>query len=251
MYKYKVYFIEIMNILDFDFTIKQDQFDIVKKILTNDKQRKYLIDGNIGAGKTTLVKLLETSLNSQGIKTKAIFEPVDVWRNVGALQYFYDDIVNHSYEFQTFTFITRIKNVIEDILNNQDAEIYLFERHIWSDRYIFGALLKEQFGDVRFKMYEMWWDMWAYIFPLKATKWILLDTDVITAYKRIAERNREEEKTNISMEYLMKLNIKQHEFYNNLIIKNENVLIIQNVLMSNDFIHNKEYLDNIEQLILK
>ena len=44
MYKYKVYFIEIMNILDFDFTIKQDQFDIVKKILTNDKQRKYLID---------------------------------------------------------------------------------------------------------------------------------------------------------------------------------------------------------------
>ena len=91
--------------LDFDFGLKQEELARVQSILTNTTQRKYLIDGNIGAGKTTLVNLLETHFNAQGIKTKAILEPVDIWRETGALQYFYGDIPGRAYEFQTFTFI--------------------------------------------------------------------------------------------------------------------------------------------------
>ena len=235
--------------LDFDFGVKQEDLAKVQQILTNTTQRKYLIDGNIGAGKTTLVKLLEAYLNGQGIKAKAILEPVDIWRETEALQYFYGDIAGRSYEFQTFTFITRIKRVIEDILVNPDAEVYLFERHIWSDRYIFGALLKEQFGPVRLRMYEMWWDMWAYIFPLKPTKWVLLDTDVETAFQRIGIRNRGEEKSGVSKDYLAQLHTKHHEFYDALTSKNEKTEIISSELMSCNFIENETDLQMIASIV--
>lgn len=235
--------------LDFDFGVKQEELARVQQILKNTTQRKYLIDGNIGAGKTTLVKLLEAYLNGQGIKAKAILEPVDIWRESAALQYFYGDIAGRAYEFQTFTFITRIKRVINDILANPDAEVYLFERHIWSDRYIFGALLKEQFGPVRLQMYEMWWDMWAYIFPMKPTKWILLDTDVDTACHRITTRNRGEETSGISRDYLSQLHTKHHQFYTALIAKGENTEIISSEIMKLNFIDNEADLQLIASIV--
>ena len=236
--------------LDFDFGLKQEELARVHAILKNTTQRKYLIDGNIGAGKTTLVKLLESHFNSQGIKTKAILEPVDIWRETGALQYFYGDIPGRAYEFQTFTFITRIQRVFTDILETPDAEIYLFERHIWSDRYVFGALLKEQFGPVRKQMYEMWWNMWAHIFPLRPTKWILLDTDVDTAYHRIEIRNRGEEKSGVSREYLGQLHTKHHEFYDALTTQSQPIEIISSELMSENFITDNTKLEIIANLVI-
>lgn len=236
--------------LDFDFGIKQEQIALVQSILKNPKQKKILVDGNIGAGKTTLVKLLEAYYNEKGLKTKAILEPVDIWRESGALQYFYGDISGRSYEFQTFTFITRIKRVFEDILSCPNADIYIFERHIWSDRYIFGALLKEQFGEVRLKMYEMWWDMWAYIFPLEGRQWVLLATDVDTSYKRIAIRNRGEETSSVSREYLQQLHDKHKEFYDSLHTNNENTKIVSADIMETDFIRERVYLEYIGDFII-
>ena len=237
--------------LDFNFGLKQDELARVHDILTNTTQRKYLFDGIIGAGKTTLVTFLETHFNSQGIKTKAILEPVDIWRETGALQYFYGDIPGRAYEFQTFTFITRIQRVFAEILATPDAEIYLFERHIWSDRYVFGALLKEQFGPVRQQMYEMWWNMWAHIFPLRPTKWILLDTDVLTAYNRIAIRNRGEEKTGVSREYLAQLHAKHHEFYDSLAAQSQKTDIITSEIMEKNFIINNSDLQNIAEIVVR
>jgi len=237
--------------MEFDFGLKQQELAKIQDILKNPSQRKILIDGNIGAGKTTLVKLLETYYNSKGLRTKAILEPVDVWRDSGALQYFYENIPDHSYEFQTMTFITRIKRILDEILNNPSADIYLFERHIWSDRYIFGALLKEQFGEVRNKMYGMWWDLWACMVPIYPREWVLLDTSVETAFSRIAIRNRGEEKSGVSFEYLQQLDNKHKEFYSNLQENKEKVKIISSEIMDNDFINNQYNLIQIAQLIIE
>lgn len=236
--------------LDFNFGIKQEQLEIVQAILKNPTQRKILIDGNIGAGKTTLVKLLETHLNDKGVKTKAILEPVDIWRSTGALQYFYGDINGRSYEFQTFTFITRIRSLINNILECPNADIYLLERHIWSDRYIFGALLKEQFGEVECKMYDMWWDMWSYISPLNGREWVLLDTSVETSFQRIGIRNREEETTGVSKEYLQKLYEKHWEFYNELEKTGEKTKIVSSEMMDTDYINEKIILQVIGNFII-
>ena len=238
------------NKMEFDFSIKQEELAKIQDILKNPKQRKILIDGNIGAGKTTLIKLLEKYYNSNGIKTKAILEPVDVWRDTGALQYFYDNIPEHSYEFQTMTFITRIRRIMEEILKCPDAEVYLLERHIWSDRYIFAELLKEQFGVVRNKMYEMWWDMWSIMLPIEPREWVLLDTSVEIAFNRIAIRNRGEEKSGVSKEYLEQLFNKHQDFYKSLFDKNEKVKIVSSELMEKDFINNSNNLQIIAKFII-
>ena len=58
----------------------------------------------------------------------------------------YDNIEKNCYEFQTYSCITRIKSVIDEIYNCQDADIYILERSIWTDKYIFMELLKEIVG---------------------------------------------------------------------------------------------------------
>ena len=53
-------------------------------------KRFIVIDGVIGAGKTTLINLLIKKYNRiNNIKVHPIFEPVDIWREVGALPEFY------------------------------------------------------------------------------------------------------------------------------------------------------------------
>ena len=52
-----------------------------------------VIDGEIGAGKTTLIKILKEEFeNKYNLNVCSIFEPVDKWRDIGALQMFYEDI---------------------------------------------------------------------------------------------------------------------------------------------------------------
>ena len=121
------------------------------------KSRKYIFfDGIIGAGKTTLIKLLEENMKKSGYKTKAIYEPVDEWEKSGALKLFYQDIVKHCYEFQTYTFITRVERLLNEIYEEEDIEYYLIERSIFTDKYIFVEMLKDTMGPIRMTMYNKW-----------------------------------------------------------------------------------------------
>ena len=124
-------------------------------IFDTKKTRKYIIfDGIIGAGKTTLIKLLEENMKNSGYKVKAIYEPVDEWELSGALKLFYQDIKAHCYEFQTYTFITRIRRLLDEIYEKEDIEYYLIERSIFTDKYIFVEMLKETLGITRMNMYN-------------------------------------------------------------------------------------------------
>ena len=236
--------------LDIDFTIPQAKYSIVKNILSSSNKKFIVIDGVISAGKTTLIRLLEEKLNKEGLyKVKAIFEPVDLWNSTGALQYFYDDIPSRAYEFQTYTYITRIARVIDELAKNPDADIYLLERSIWTDRYIFMALLKNQIGTLKNQMYEQWCDLWSYILPMRVDKWVLLDTSLEESIQRIKKRNRDGE-SNISTEYQKELYKKHIEFYNELKKQGRLVLIIEQHLMDDNFITNLQTLNIISTKIM-
>ena len=176
---------------DLNIDFKSEKFKTVQSILADTKKQFIIVDGVIGAGKTTVISLIEKKINSDGkLKIKAIFEPVKLWNDTGALQYFYQDIQKNCYEFQTYSYITRIESVIDEIYNAQDADIYILERSIWTDKYIFMALLKDFVGDMRMNMYNKWWDMWSYIMPMRVDKWVLLDTSLEESLKRINSLNR-------------------------------------------------------------
>lgn len=236
--------------LDLDFTTHQAKYEAVRNILTSPSKKFIVIDGVISAGKTTLIRLLEEKLNREGsLKVKAIYEPVDLWNSTGALQYFYDDVPNRAYEFQTYTYITRIARVINELAATPDADVYLLERSIWTDRYIFMALLKNHIGILKCQMYEQWCDLWAYIMPMRVDKWVFLNTSLEESLKRIKVRNREGE-SGVSVEYQTSLYNKHVEFYNELKTQGRTVLEIESQLMDDNFITNSITLDAIASRIM-
>jgi len=237
--------------VDLDIDFKSVKFRKVQEILADPKKQFIIVDGVIGAGKTTVISLIEKHINNSdtNLKIKAIYEPVKLWSDTGALQYFYKDIEKNCYEFQTYSYITRIKSVIDEIYSSPDADIYILERSIWTDKYIFMELLKEIVGGMRINMYNTWWEMWSYIMPMRVDKWILLDTSLEESLKRISSRNRNGENA-VDKGYQTRLYIKHIEFYNQLQQENKPVVIIDSTIMDTDFITNTDKIEKIINLIL-
>ena len=61
-------------------------------------------------------------------------EPVEEWKRVGILQEFYNNPKAHAYDFQTYTFVTRVKETITQVEAHPDATIFLLERSVLTVR---------------------------------------------------------------------------------------------------------------------
>jgi deoxyadenosine/deoxycytidine kinase len=261
--------------LDINMTFDKEKVKKVHDILQDPTRKIIVVDGVIGAGKTTTIREIEKRFNKiydynekqnekhneknnenkdnikyKKPKIKAIYEPVEIWKSTGALEYFYEDIPKNAYAFQTFTYITRISSVIDEIYDNPDADIYILERSIWTDRYIFMELLKDSITDLEMCMYNKWCDMWAYILPISVDKWVLLNTSLEESLKRIASRNRDGELEGITVEYQTNLYKKHIEFYDKLKNDGKPVVIIESNIMDENFIDNDEKVDDIISKIM-
>jgi len=240
----------MMPEIDLNIDFKSEKIKKVQELLADPKKKFIIVDGVIGAGKTTVISLIEKQINEDGkLKVKAIYEPVKLWNDTGVLQYFYKDIPKNCYEFQTYSFITRIESVIEDLYNNQDADVYILERSIWTDRYIFLELLKDSIGELRMTMYNKWWTMWSYIMPMRVYKWVLLDTSLEESLRRINSRNRDGENA-IDKDYQTNLYIKHIEFYDTLQKENKPVVIIDSTIMDTNLMVDNTKVENIIEQIL-
>jgi deoxyadenosine/deoxycytidine kinase len=232
--------------------ITTEEYNTFKQIINNTEQPKIFIsiDGVIGAGKTTLINLLISKYAEHNIQAHAILEPVDKWMETGVLDYFYSDVKNNAYEFQTYTFITRIQKVIKEVISNPTAQVYLLERTIHTDKNIFVEMLKEEMSELKYNMYNDWWHLHQHLLPIKINKWIVLDTSLQTSLNRICIRNRTEE-SGISETYQSNLRNKHHEFVNSLRNNGERVIVINSDLMDDNFIENVNVLNNIYNLIIE
>ena len=86
-----------------------------------DKKLPYIIfiEGNIGAGKTTFLKLIEKSKyfdeKFPDKKTAYVYEPVNEWQEYkdnskkDILTYFYEDQEKYGFSFQWYVFMTQLK----------------------------------------------------------------------------------------------------------------------------------------------
>lgn len=175
------------------------------------------IEGNIGAGKTTLVnRLKELYKNSQEV----IFaeEPVDIWGTItqdgkNILELFYENQEKYSFAFQILAYTTRrqlLKNLIQQYTNTSVKTIVM-ERSLEADKNIFAKLLHQthKIEDSMYKVYELMSEDGLKEFGADGIIW--LDTSPEQCIERIANRNRDGE-DKISLAYLNEIDVCHREW---------------------------------------
>ena len=165
------------------------------------------IEGNIGAGKSTIInQLIKENLDPQII---ILQEAADMWESVKhegetMLQKFYNDQDKYAFAFQIMAFTTRLKLIKDTINQNPDAKIILCERSLEADREIFAKMLNKDgvIEPILYQIYEMYFqDSVDTMYQLSGM--IYLNTPPDVCSKRIVKRNRDGE-SNIPLSYLIK-----------------------------------------------
>lgn len=154
-----------------------------------------VVDGEIAAGKSTLTELAAQWLNEGGIEAVHIQEPVQVWKDVGILQAFYKDQKKYAYKFQTFVFVTRVEEVLRKFNEAPNADVYLLDRSIFTDAYVFMNMLAQDgvLEDVDRTMYLQWWHLWANVMPLVPSAFLYHKPSIEMCMQNHARRGREGE----------------------------------------------------------
>lgn len=170
--------------------------------------KSIIVEGNIGAGKSTFLRRLQDSLH-----VEIVYEPHHKWQNVGGenvLDYFYKDTQRWAYTFQTYAFVSRIMAQEESAAKTLYPSQVL-ERSVYSDRYCFAKNAYELgfITSLEWNMYKEWWAWFVQHYTTKPAGFIYLKTTPDVAYERIQKRSRFEE-SSVSYEYIEKLHDK-HE----------------------------------------
>ena len=174
------------------------------------------LDGNIGAGKTTMLGYLRKEYPN----IHYIDEPVDTWMNLkdengnDLLSLFYKDTPRWAYTLQNCAFITRVNKVKHAIkewkekckTNPEEIEnnVFITERSILTDRYVFAEMLKTsgQINCLEWNLYLEWFNSLSEYSPIDAI------IEVVTNYdeckERICKRGRKGEES-IGLNYLSDL----------------------------------------------
>ena len=183
----------------------------------------FFVEGNIGSGKSTFLKNIQSHLSNyqhDGLFKISQFlqEPVDIWKNTtdsnGAsiLDHFYKDMERFCYTFQSFAFISRIKQ-LDSI--EPDATCVFIERSVHCDRNVFASACHDSgmMTDIEWQCYTTWFDWMEtkYSDIFNSARYIYLKCSPSTALGRIGQRGRPEE-TTISIDYLQTLHNKHEEW---------------------------------------
>ncbi len=212
---------------------------------------KIYIEGNIGAGKSTIVERLKATLPED--KFEFLVEPVATWLNYkdksgsNLLDNFYSDQHRWSYTFQMCTFMTRIHEIQKKIETLGDKHL-IIERSIYSDKTCFAELCHENgyIDGMEWSIYDDWykWLMKEFKDIVKPDCFIYLFCPPKVCERRINKRKRPEE-TGIPLEYLKQLHEK-HEIMMNKIAEREIPVI--NLDASKD-IKEPDYFDKIYEYL--
>jgi len=171
-----------------------------------------VVDGVIGAGKTTLIReCLLPTLTSRGWKVTEVREPVDKWKQNGRLRQFYEDPKRRAYQFQTMAFHDRVKECMDtyDRYANS-SDVFILERSIFTDILFIKMLLdSDQIDQTEYDDYLSLWNMWDRVMPFHPDLFIYLRPSLNECMRRLRERNRDGE-SGVSEEYQRSL-LKEHD----------------------------------------
>ena len=220
------------------------------------------IEGNIGSGKSTFVRLLAKYINTFKLKNNPepnpvlVQEPVDEWMETrdsdgqNILEKFYQDQKRWAFTFQMNSFISRAHRSQEErdkllleksseslessiSVDNRYNNLMLVERSIYTDRHCFAENCYESgnMTKMEYDIYCRWNDWLSESHNLRPDGYIYLQCDPRINCERIAKRSRDGE-SGIPEEYLRILHEKHESWMENEKSKTVPVLTLD---VSSDF----------------
>ena len=200
----------------------------------------FSIEGNIGSGKSTLVKELKKSVpNILDKKVVYVQEPVDEWSKIKdkkgetILEKFYANQHKYAFSFQMMAYISRLALLRNIVRENPDA-IIITERSVFTDREVFAKMLYDEgkIEEVDYQIYLKWFD--EFIEEIPITGLIYVTTTPEKSKERVDLRARAGE--SIPLSYLQRCHNYHETWIKN--IKKQVCLFNGNV----DFKDNLDYL---------
>ena len=188
-----------------------------------EKYNYIAIEGNIGAGKTSLANMMSDEFNAKIVLERFADNPF--------LPKFYEDNERYAFPLEMSFLADRYQQLTDDL-----AQFDLFKNFIVSDYYIFKSLIFAQvtLQKDEYKLYRKMFDL-MYKEITKPDLYVYLYQNTERLLQNIKKRGREYEQ-NIEASYLQKI----HDGYSNFIKTQPdlNILIID--VSELDFVNNPE-----------
>ena len=170
------------------------------------------IDGNIGSGKSTLYKDLQSYYKNND-DICFVPEPVDDWThivdkdNVPILTNLYKNTKKYAFRFQMMAYISRLHLLRQKVKENK-YRIIISERSVQTDRNVFAKMLfdDDMIEHDEYQIYNKWFDEFLDDMYLGGIIYVKADPEICS--ERVKTRAREGE--TIPLEYLQKCH-KYHE----------------------------------------
>ncbi|MBA3954405.1 deoxynucleoside kinase [Candidatus Dependentiae bacterium] len=171
----------------------------------------FIVEGNIGAGKSTFLKLIQEHLSYVAV----VFEPIHNWQSnqegQSLLSSFYQQPQRWAYSMETLAMACRVTEHLKE--QQHTSPFRLIERSIYSGHYCF-AYNDYQSGfltQLEWTMYNSWFN---FLIPNHCTPprgFIYLKVAPEVASARIQKRKRSGE-SGIPLEYLQQIDTCHEQF---------------------------------------
>ncbi|KAJ8286243.1 hypothetical protein GJAV_G00036210 [Gymnothorax javanicus] len=184
--------------------------------------KRVSIEGNIAVGKSTFARLLQ----AEDEDWEVVQEPLSKWQCVESsssqavsnlLEMMYQDPHRWSYTFQSFSCMSRMRTQLQPpsahLLRPRGTPVQVFERSVYSDRYIFALTLFE-LGFISPTEWAVYQNCHSFLLEqfsrrLQLDGIIYLRASPEVCMDRLRKRGRDEER-GVELAYLEKLH-SQHE----------------------------------------
>ena len=179
----------------------------------------YIVEGNIGVGKSTFLKLIQTDFPSISV----VFEPLHNWQSQvygqSILQNFYAEPQRWAYTMETLAMACRVQEHLKEQQNTYPFR--LMERSIYSGHYVFATNdYKNGFlSSLEWNIYLEWFNFLVTGHCKPPSGFIYLRVAPEIAHQRLQKRNRSSEK-GISLEYIRQI----HECHEAFLIDKQQLL---------------------------
>lgn len=173
--------------------------------------KMFIVEGNIGAGKSTFLSLLKASEADLTI----IQEPVHNWASEkygqSLLEEFYKHPNRWAFTIETFAMLARSLDHVR--YQKKSALPVIMERSIYSGHYCFAqnGLQEGYFNEIEWAVYLQWVNFILHQQCKAPTGFIYLRTSPEICFERINKRNRTGEEL-VSLSYLRNIHDRHEKF---------------------------------------